>query len=171
MLKAAGLVGLVISLGLYGILKSREMKQRITLQRDFWQMMLQLKSEIQYLHEPLQNVLQQKKGDTESRAFRLLFAVQQKLAAEQAGLQRAWEESVKTVYAGTPLTTQDIEVFCYPGTFLGQTDCENQQKQFEYLQNRLQSQIQEAEEAYRTKGPLLRRIGFFAGGLIAIVLL
>ena len=171
MLKAAGLVGLVISLGLYGILKSREMKQRITLQRDFWQMMLQLKSEIQYLHEPLQNVLQQKKGDTESRAFRLLLTVQQKLAEEQTDLQSAWEQSVKNVYAGTPLTAQDIEVFCYPGTFLGQTDCENQQKQFEYLQNRLQSQIQEAEEAYRTKGPLLRRIGFFAGGLIAVVLL
>ncbi len=171
MLKAVGLVGLVVSLGLYGVLKSRELKRRITLQRDFWQMMLQIKSEIHYLQEPLQSVLQQKKGDTESQAFRLLFAVQQKLAEEQTDLQSAWEQSVKTVYAGTPLTAQDIEVFCYPGTFLGQTDCENQQKQFEYLQDRLQLQIQEAEETYRTKGPLLRRIGFFAGGLIAVVLL
>ena len=171
MLKAAGLVGLVVSLGLYGVFKSRELKQRINLQRDFWQMMLQIKSEIHYLQEPLQSVLQQKKGDTESRAFRLLFAVQQKLSEEQTNLQSAWEESVKTIYAGTPLTAQDVEVFCYPGTFLGQTDCENQLQQFDYLQDRLRLQIQKAEETYRTKGPLLRRIGFFAGGLIAVVLL
>ena len=171
MLKAAGLVGLVVSLGLYGVLKSRELKQRIILQREFWQMMLQIKSEIEYLQEPLQSVLRQKKGGIENRDCQLLFAVQQKLAEEQTDLQSAWEQSVKTVYAGTPLTAQDIEVFCYPGTFLGQTDCENQQKQFEYLQSRLQLQIQEAEETYRTKGPLARRIGFFAGGLIAVILL
>ena len=103
--------------------------------------------------------------------MQLLPAVQQALDAKQGDLQTVWKQSAETVYKGTPLTTQDLQLVCYPGTFLGQTDCENQQKQFEYLQSRLQLQIQEAEETYRTKGPLARRIGFFAGGLIAVILL
>ena len=35
MLKAAGLLGIVLSLGLFGILKSQELKQRIALLQDF----------------------------------------------------------------------------------------------------------------------------------------
>ena len=86
-------------------------------------------------------------------------------------LQTVWKQSAETVYKGTPLTAQDLQLVCYPGTFLGQTDCENQARQFQYLETRLQVQLQEAEEVYRTKGPLQRRIGFFAGALLAVVLL
>lgn len=74
MLKAAGLLGIVLSLGMLGILKSQELKQRIALLQDFWQMMLQLKSEINYLQEPLQSVLRQRPGNAESKAMQLLPA-------------------------------------------------------------------------------------------------
>ena len=171
MLKAAGLLGIVLSLGLLGILKSQELKQRIALLQDFWQMMLQLKSEINYLQEPLQSVLRQRPGNAESKAMQLLPAVQQALDAKQGDLQTVWKQSAETVYKGTPLTAQDLQLVCYPGTFLGQTDCENQARQFQYLETRLQVQLQEAEEVYRTKGPLQRRIGFFARALLAVVLL
>ena len=88
MLKAAGLLGIVLSLGLLGILKSQELKQRIALLQDFWQMMLQLKSEINYLQEPLQSVLRQRPGNAESKAMQLLPAVQQALDAKRGnGLQ------------------------------------------------------------------------------------
>ena len=75
MLKAAGLLGIVLSLGLFGILKSQELKQRIALLQDFWQMMLQLKSEINYLQEPLQSVLRQRPGKAESKAMQLLLSL------------------------------------------------------------------------------------------------
>ena len=166
MLKAAGLLGIVLSLGLFGILKSQELKHRIALLQDFWQMMLQLKSEINYLQEPLQSVLRQRPGKAESKAMQLLLAVQQALDAKQGDLQTVWKQSAETVYKGTPLTAQDLQLVCYPGT-----DCENQARQFQYLETRLQVQLQEAEEVYRTKGPLQRRIGFFAGALLAVVLL
>ena len=77
----------------------------------------------------------------------------------------------KAVPGARALTAQDLQLVCYPGTFLGQTDCENQARQFQYLETRLQMQLQEAEEVYRTKGPLQRRIGFFTGALLAVVLL
>ena len=86
MLKAAGLLGIVLSLGMLGILKSQELKQRIALLQDFWQMMLQLKSEINYLQEPLQSVLRQRPGNAESKAMQLLLAVQQALDAKQGDL-------------------------------------------------------------------------------------
>ena len=118
MLKAAGLLGIVLSLGLLGILKSQELKQRIALLQDFWQMMLQLKSEINYLQEPLQSVLRQRPGKAESKAMQLLPAVQQALDAKQGDLQTVWKQSAETVYKGTPLTAQDLQLVCYPGTFL-----------------------------------------------------
>ena len=77
--------------------------------------------------------------------MQLLLAVQQALDAKQGDLQTVWKQSAEAVYKGTPLTAQDLQLVCYPGTFLGQTDCENQARQFQYLETRLQVQLQEAD--------------------------
>ena len=54
------------------------------------------------------------------------------------------------------------------GSFIGQTDYENQQMQFSFLETRLQEQLTEAREDCRQKGPMYRRIGFFGGAIAAL---
>ena len=172
MLKIAGLFGMVAALGLLGMLKSSELKLRVALLQDFLQMILTLKSKIDYLHEPLQSVLKDESGGAERKALQLLTGVQRDLETRQADtLQRAWDENVRSTYRGTPLSARDLELLRYPGMFLGQTDCENQAQQFAYLVTCLQAQIREAEGQYRSKGPLYRKVGFFGGTLLAVVLL
>ena len=67
------------------------------------------------------------------------------------------------------MTAADMELIRYPGCFLGQTDWQNQQASFEYLEQRLSEQLDEAARVYAVRGPLYRKIGFFAGGLAAII--
>ena len=59
-----------------------------------------------------------------------------------------------------------MQSICHLGSFIGQTNYENQKMQFEYLEKRL-----EAREESRVKGPMYRRIGFFGGAVAALVLL
>ena len=86
-------------------------------------------------------------------------------------MSQIWAQEATRIYKNTPLTDEDMELIRYPGCFLGQTDWQNQQASFEYLEQRLSEQIKQAGQAYAAKGPLYRKIGFFAGGLIAIIFL
>ena len=53
MLKFVGLIGIVLSLGLVGIMKYEQLKTRVNLLEDFLQMILELKGQIGYFKEPL----------------------------------------------------------------------------------------------------------------------
>lgn len=181
MLKAVGLLGLVLASGLLGMGKSAELKARIDLLEDFLRMILQLKSRMNYFKEPLTSILRTKqeikpesrkesgsKNDF-SKAFELLGRTGDDLRQKNGEIGQIWADRAEKIYKGTPLTVQDMELIRYPGQFLGQTDWENQQARFDYLENRLQQQIKEAEECFRIKGPLYRKIGFFLGGLAAVI--
>ena len=48
MLRLAGLLGIVIALGLLGIMKSQQLGARVKLLEDFLQMVLELKGQISY---------------------------------------------------------------------------------------------------------------------------
>ena len=75
------------------------------------------------------------------------------------------------VYNSEPLTKEDMDLILYLGTFLGQTDYENQLYHFEYLENNLSLQIKYASEEIERRGPLLKKVGFMVGIIISIVLL
>ena len=173
MLRLLGLVGLVAAMGLAGILKAAELKDRILLLEDFYKMVLELKSQMQYFREPLLRMFERtgQKGDT--RAHKLLMgclaALHQGDGSEEIG--QIWEEAVKGTYRGTPLTDDDKTLLLHLGTFIGQTDYENQRMQFAYLEERLTEQMEEAREIYKKKGPMYRRIGFFIGAIAALAVL
>ena len=57
MLKLAALMGIVAGCGLGGILTAAELKERIRLLDEFFKMILNLKSEINYFRESLAVVL------------------------------------------------------------------------------------------------------------------
>ena len=105
------------------------------------------------------------------QSFLLADEVFIELEGKEAQISQIWSEKTEKLYENTPLTGEDLEWVKYPGNFLGQTDCENQQYQFEYTERGIQAQIEDAKQAARVKGPLYRKLGFFAGGLIAVILI
>lgn len=173
MLKAVLIIGFISACGILGNVKAWELKERILLLEDFRKMILDLKGKMNYFREPITTILNinsdknEKKSD--SRAFKLLSEAGIALREKNAEMDKIWAHNAKIVYKGANLDMEDMKLICYPGCFLGQTDWENQQARFDYLEKRLSEQIEEARQAYRIKGPLYRKIGFFAGGLVSII--
>ena len=171
MLKLAGLLGLTAALGLIGVLKAEDLKRRQRLLEEYLKMLLSLKSKINYFREPLSEHFCGNTENEKRKAFLLADEVFIELEGREAQISQIWFETAEKLYENTPLTGEDLEWVNYPGNFLGQTDCENQQYQFEYTERGIQAQIEDAKQAARVKGPLYRKLGFFAGGLIAVILI
>ena len=170
MLKLAALMGIVAGCGLGGILKAAELKERIRLLDEFFKMILSLKSEINYFREPLAVVLGRQSHNEDTEASRLLREIQHRMNTADDAVQ-IWRKAVLHIYGGTAATAEDRRLFQYPGGFLGQTDCENHLFHFEHLENLLQGQLQEARVSYQVKGPLFSKLGFFIGGMVAVLLM
>ncbi len=171
MLKLAGITGLTLSLGLVGILKAQKLKSRIEILEEFMKMCLLLKSKINYLREPLTYIFSAEALNDDNRAFRLLREAFVEAEEKDAEISQIWVYKADETYRSSELTQKDIESIKYLGIFLGQTDYENQLYQFEYLESMLKNQIDEADDEWKRKGPLYRKLGFFAGALLGIVLI
>lgn len=169
MIKAVMIAAFVAACGFLGIIKAGELKERTVLLEDYRRMLLQLKSRINYFREPITSVLEYEGEKGQSRAFRLLIETGTALKEKNAEIAGIWSQKADKIYKHAPLTADDMEIIRYPGNFLGQTDCENQQAGFIYIEEKLAAQIDDAEKSCREKGPLYRRLGFFAGGLVAII--
>ena len=171
MIKLAALAGLVLSCGMLGLLKAETLKERIFLLEDFERMILDLRSQMNYFRNPLVEIFKntEKKGHT--AAFSLIGETVQALEEKEGEISQIWAQKVEKLYRATPLTAEDREVLASLGTFIGQSDCENQQIGFQWLENQLHRQMEEARNIYGQKGPMYRRIGFFAGILAGLVLL
>ena len=171
MAKILIIVGFVAACGFMGTLKAGELKERITLLEDFRMMIIYMKGKINYFRQPLTTMTEKESQYEHSRAFKLLGETGSALGQKNDDMSQIWAQEATRIYKNTPLTAEDMELIRYPGCFLGQTDWQNQQASFEYLEHRLSEQIKQAGQAYAAKGPLYRKIGFFAGGLIAIIFL
>lgn len=169
MLKAVLIIGFVASCGFLGAIKAWELKERIVLLEDFRKMLLQIKGRMNYFREPLTTMADDNGKKHDSRAFKLFNEAGTALTEKNAEMNEIWAQEAAKIYKGAYLTADDMELIKYPGSFLGQTDWENHQARFDFLEKRLQEQLDDARNAYTVKGPLYRKIGFFAGGLVSII--
>lgn len=171
MFRLCGLLGLTLALGLVGILKAGELKRRQELLEEYMKLILTLKSRINYFREPLSQSFMSAGADEKRKAFLMADDIFTELDKREGQVDELWSEKVTEYYANTPLTAKDRECMAYVGSFIGQTDYENQCYRFEYTERLLQEQIAEAGEAYRVKAPLYSKLGFFVGILLAVVLI
>lgn len=169
MLKVIGLMGIVISSGLIGIMKACMLKERVNLLEDFLQMIMDIKSQINYFREPLPHIFAKIPKKENSTAYCLLKEVETCLKEKTAEIPKIWPLKAQETYKNTPVTQDDMSVINYISTFLGQTDYENHIVHFDYLQRKLTVQIEEAQRISVTKGTMYRKIGFFIGAIIAIL--
>ena len=168
-IKILGLIGLIISFGLIGIYKSLRLKNRIELLEDYYKMILNLKSQINYFKEPLPDMFNKISKTNDSKAINMLKAIVDDFEEKDANLSNLWAKNINTVYDKCPLTDKDKEVISYPGKFVGQTDFVNQMQHFEYTEKQLQFQIEDAIREYNCKSPMFSKIGFFLGAIVAII--
>ena len=169
MFKAVGLLGLVIASGLIGIMKSKDLKRRASLLEDYLQMIIEIKGQINYFREPLPDIFGKLNKIGDSKAFSILDELRIDLEEKGGEIVKIWPQKVTETYKNEPLTADDIEILKYPGEFIGQTDFENHIYHFSYLEEKLKKQIKEAQDDFAKKGPMYNKIGFFLGGIGAIL--
>ena len=170
-LKIIGIIGLITASGLAGIMKAYRLKRRIYLLEDYMKMIMDLKSRINYMKEPLPDIFRRVEKTDDSKAIYLLSDISSQISKKNLGIAGIWPQSVKQVYRDEPLSHDDLEIFKYPGRFLGQTDYENHLDSFAYLEEKLHMQMLQAAEEYRKKGPMYSKLGFFIGAAGAILLM
>lgn len=171
MLKIIGIIGLVISCGLFGISRSTNMKIRIELLEEYYEMIMQLKGQINYFKEPLPELFTKLAQNDTSKAYMFLKALCDEIDEKGLYKRDLWAKKLKCVYQDTVLTNEDIEIMTYLGDFIGQTDYYNQIQHFSYIEENLKAQIEKAKSNYKDKGPLYNKIGFFLGAIIGILLI
>jgi len=171
LIKIAGLAGMILSSTLLGMLKAEQLKERIRLLEDFAQMMLELKSRMNYFRQPLLQIFDCGRKTAPTAAFRLAEESMCQLREKQGEIGQIWAQKVEEIYGSTPLTPKDRAILAEPGTFIGQTDLENQDMKFSWVEKQLHLQLAEARNIYGQKGPMYRRLGLFAGVLAALILL
>ena len=126
MLKLIGLTGVIISLGLAGICKSKQMYRRLFLLEDYYEIIIKIKSQIGYFKEPLPELFIMNKTNKNSKASLLLNNIGERLKNDSVGIEELWKREVNTLYKSEPIKEEDIVTFNYPCSFLGKTDYENQ---------------------------------------------
>ena len=171
MFKALGLIGLIITSGMAGILKASQLKQRTAMLYDIQDLVLTMKSQMNYLKEPISLLFENLSKKQDSRAFRLPGECLFEMKTKDGEMGRFWAQKVREIYRHTPLNEEDIKILCQMGTYLGQTDFANQQSQFQWTEERLHRQIEEAEKQCAQKYGLYCRLGFFGGAAAALILI
>lgn len=171
MLKLIGLTGVIISLGLAGICKSKQMYRRLFLLEDYYEIIIKIKSHIGYFKEPLPELFIMNKTNKNSKASLLLNNIGERLKNDSVGIEELWKREVNTLYKSEPIKEEDIVTFNYPCSFLGKTDYENQLLHFSYLEEKLNMTIERVRTDIANKTPMYNKIGFFIGAIIAILLI
>lgn len=171
MLKLIGIMGMVIASGLLGLFKTGQLRRRRQLLEEYLEMIIEIKGRINYFRQPLPDIFGRVSRDKADPATRLTEAVAGELKEKNHEIAAVWPEKINQVYGKEPMTDDDMEIFKYPGTFIGQTDFDNHIQHFEYIERKLQAQISDARECLKNKGPMYNKIGFFIGGIGAVLLM
>lgn len=171
MFKLIGIIGLIMSMGMMGVFKFTRLKRRKELLDDFLKLVMELRSQINYFKEPLPDLFLKISQNNESAAFLLVKEVGYEINEKKLQIAEIWPLKVKKIYEKEHLTDIDMELLKYVGSFIGQTDYNNHLTHFQYLEEHLKIQMDEAEEDIRRRGPLLKKMGFLVGIMISLVLL
>ena len=169
MLKLIGITGIVISCGLFGISRTNILKSRINILEDYYEMIINLKTQISYFKEPLPDLVDKLSKNNSSKAYLVLKGVGTDIYENDCYSSDFWAKNLKDIYHNTAITDSDLEIMSYVGEFIGQTDYINHLQHFEYVENKLIKQINIAKETYIQKGPMYNKIGFFVGAIIGVM--
>ena len=170
-LKLAGILGLIISCGLLGISKTVNIQKRIELLEDYYEMIMELKGQINYFKEPLPDLFVKIGKNRHTAAFTFISELGVTIQNKGAYMRDFWAKKVKCIYQDTPVTKEDMDIMSYLGEFIGQTDYNNQIQHFEYIERKLNNQIRLIKTELANKGPMYNKIGFFIGSIIGVLLI
>ena len=171
MLKAAGMIFIVIASSALGAGMSRELAERVKCLSELERLMKVLKGEIQYAATPLPEIFSELSKRTEgnlSAFFAGIAAAMEQRSGSSMG--DIFEEQAQRLSRISGLNHRDIQEVARFGRRLGYSDREMQVQAIRLYQEELAAARAQAQEDYRQKAKMYRSLGFLGGCFCALLL-
>ncbi|OCA86346.1 MULTISPECIES: stage III sporulation protein SpoIIIAB [unclassified Bacillus (in: firmicutes)] len=171
MIKILGAVLIVIATSLIGFEVSKKLITRPKHIRDLRAALQILEAEIMYGHSPLKEAVLTLAKQIPAPVSILFSDFAGRLGSANQSVSAAWGESLEVVRKQSELQQKEIDILLQFGETLGRHDRESQQKQIQLALVHLEREEADAVDKQVKYDKMARSLGFFAGLLIAILMM
>ncbi|MBO8159209.1 hypothetical protein [Thermosyntropha sp.] len=169
-LKSAGVILVILSSGIWGLMGARNLQLRVEQLKDLRMALNFLEKEIAYMHTPLSSALR-KTGYFCASPIRWLFLESAERLERKEGrtAYEAWLSGVYKLERASSLKTEDIELLKTGAMQIGISDVYEQRKFFSMLQEELKIMEEKAEKEAESGVKLWSYGGFILGAVIVLL--
>lgn len=169
-LKAAGALFVLGSSSYFAVTLNAGIDRREAQLRQLYSVLLQLKSEIQYMNNPLP-VCFEKMGKEENPPFNRWFLnMSHRMEGEKKQrFHEVWEEETGHLYETSSLQKQDVEPLLVLKDKLGSPDVKAQIKALDYALLQLEHNRNHLEEEMKQKKKVIMSLSLFVGFITVIL--
>lgn len=155
-----------------GLCLARELEQRIRELLELQQLMLRLRGEIRYAHEPLPEAfLHLGMGNRGTFAEFFLKTAEDLQERKGRTAEQIWQENLSNIFSGLHLSSREKEDLVRLGGSLGSLDVEMQLNMLDYYLEQLRNSIEQAAETSRSRRKLYQYLGILSGLMLVILVI
>ncbi len=171
MLKMIGIICILAGCTGLGLTLSEELKFRVRELQELQELMIRLRAEIRYTHEPLPEAFLHL-GSAAARPFSDFFLQTAKDLQACSGktAQEIWEKNLSNTLKGLHLSGQEKKELEKLGSMLGCLDVEMQMNVLDYYLEQLKASSLRAAQTAGNRRRLYQYLGILSGVMLAILL-
>ena len=172
MLKGTGILLILLGSTGLGLTMAGELEKRIEELQTLQQLMLLLRSEIRYMHQPLPEAFL-RMGREAPEPFGDFFmrtaAALQKRDGQTAG--RIWTENLGILLPRLHLERHEVQELRELGNMLGYLDVEMQLNVLDYYLEKLKNSTEQARETAKSRKKVYRYLGVLGGAALVLFII
>lgn len=171
MLKLFGILCILSGSTGFGIACARELELRIGELVQLQQMMLMLRGEIRYMHEPLPEAFLHLSVSAPSPFQEFFLHTAQELQRRDGQTaEEVWRRNLKKYFSGLHISRQEQKDLEKLGGMLGYLDVEMQVNMLDYYLEQLELSAGQAREAEKSRRRLYQYMGVLGGAALVILI-
>lgn len=171
MLKILGIFCILSGSTGFGLVCARELEMRIAELLQLQQMMLMLRGEIRYMHQPLPEAFLHLSGNAPV-PFREFFLHTAQNLRKRSGqtAEEIWKRNLKIYFSGLHISRQEQKDLEKLGSMLGYLDVEMQVNALDYYLEQLKLSAGQARETAGSRRRLYQYMGVLGGAALVILI-
>lgn len=171
-LRIAGYVLILVSGSSMGWLSGYQLKQKIRQMKEFQSLLLYMKGEIKYSHQPVGELFL-KISEKANEPYRSILTETGKELKRHQGksLYEIWKENIAHVQKDLYFSKKEMEMLMTCGAALGNLDRESQISQLEFQLQQWGENTKRLQEQYLENAKLYRNLGVMGSILVVILLM
>ena len=170
MFKMLGILCIVSGSSGLGFLYARELELRLIELKQLQQMLLQLRGEIRYMHQPLPDAFWHLSRKAPVLFVDFLTKMAQELQKRDGqSAEEIWKRNLKKCLIGLHLDKQEQKDLEKLGSMLGYLDVDMQLNALDYYLEQLKESSLRATEVSKTQKKLYQSMGILGGAALALL--